>query len=197
MDNSHFDKQFEWIRSEQDLANERISAYTEADQKIIVVVGAIVAAVTGLVSVKYEGYSREGIPYILLLASIVMSLAVIQSSLYSSLALIYLERKYLLSIEMGKLLNCSPDLALSHKGIFKFSSHKSYKFSVVPYYLAKMLIGLSLCSAGYLFSDTMIKDQRFVLSFGVSLVVAILAALVVLSHAIEGGRVVEKMIKEN
>lgn len=179
-------RMYEWLRSEQDLANDRIANYPEADQKIIAAMATVIAAVIGISVAKVANVPEDAIPYVLFTASFLMSLAVNQSSLYSSLTLIYIERKLKLAKEMGKFLDCDPDFAHCRKNLYNFSSMWSYKYSVLPYFLFKIVVGPALCIAGLLHEKANYNLSNFKLAFWTSFIFSILSATVVISHVIAG-----------
>ena len=140
---------FEWLLSEQAFANERIAAYSESEQKIIAVMTTVVVAILGLSLSKQGPVDEAHMPYILFLASGLLSLAVLQSATYSSLALLFMERKTKLSGQLEKFLDREPNFSQTAYSLFDLRYTNSYALGVYGYFTFKCVAGLVLAIAGY------------------------------------------------
>ncbi|MDF2602619.1 MAG: hypothetical protein K0Q54_5442 [Methylobacterium brachiatum] len=174
---------YEWIKSEYDLLNKQIPAWSEADQKIIAVMATLVVGIIGLASSKYISENDNVPAYMLFLTSILMSFASIQSSLYSSLILLALERKVALSLKLRDFLNMdTEDIAMTIYRPDDTEPFRSYKQGVMPYILIRGMMGLILVMVGLLYSRQQNNDLRFYASFITVLTLSLGALLITVSH---------------
>lgn len=175
---------YEWIRSELELINKQIPAWSEADQKIVAVMATLVVAIVGLASSTIVSNSGNVPAYMIFLTSILMCFAAIQSSLYSSLILLALERKVALSKTLNKFLsgNETEDIALTIYSPENSEPFRSYKQGVMPYLVFRGTIGIILAMIGFLYSKTENNDLKFYASFGVALCIGVAALLITTSH---------------
>lgn len=171
---------FEWLRSEQDLANDRISSYSEADQKIIAIITTIVVGLLSLMTSKGGAYESTSMSYILFLSSGLMSLAVIQSSVYCALALFFMERKTKIAQQIAILLNCDEDYAHSRYSMTNSLSFKSYKISAIPYYIFKSIGGIPFSIAGLCHSHAEFDSPLFVIAFLTAISFSITSTLIII-----------------
>lgn len=175
---------YEWLKSENELVNKQISSWSEADQKLIAVMASVVGAIIGLSSSKYVDGTANVPSYMLMLASVLMTLAVIQSSLYSSLILLALERKVELSKRTGEFLGVDPDFVMT---LFKPPNtipFRSYKVGVVPYLLFRACAGLFLSFAALYCSMYQYYDYRWAICITLSFGFSITALFVTINHAL-------------
>lgn len=182
LENKKFELKYELIKAEIDNSNERIGAYSEADQKIIAAISTIVVAVIGLSASKYADLAASTVPYVLFLASALMTIGIMQSSLYSALILLLAERKIRLYQKMADHLSCDPNIADTRYSYVGYESVESYKFNVMPYYLFRGSIGLMLTFAGLCCPGAQYSESRFALAFLVSLAFSLTGAAVTFNH---------------
>ncbi|MHC2103579.1 hypothetical protein [Methylobacterium sp. CM6246] len=174
---------FEWLKIENDMVNKQIGAWSEADQKIVAVMATIVAAIVGLSSSQYIQKSGNTPVYMTLLASFLMSIAFIQSSLYSSLILLALERKVDLSKKLGTFLKVDADFALTAYKPDETGPYESYKVGVVPYLAFRATIGSIICIGGLFYANPASYDTRLWICIIIAIIVSSTAFYVTIHHA--------------
>lgn len=177
-----FKMKHDWIRAEYDLLNKQIPAWSEADQKIIAVMATLVVAIIGLASSKYVTPDGSMPSYMLFLTSILMSLASIQSSLYSSLILLALERKYELAKKLKEFLGCEDDIALTLYRPADTEPFRSYKQGVFPYVIFRSTMPLILVLVGFAYANFQNYTPKFILAGLSTFALAVATLLIAISH---------------
>lgn len=156
---------FEWLKQEHEFTNKQIAAWSEADQKIVAVMGTLVVGIIGLSTSQYVPSKGNATSYLLFLAAALMTLAVIQSSLYSSLILLMAERKAQLARRTAEFLSVEPDLALTLYGPYRSESLASYEVGVAPYLAVRGLFGLVISVSGMAVDNIDYNDGKLVACF--------------------------------
>ncbi|MCJ2133343.1 hypothetical protein MKK69_04575 [Methylobacterium sp. J-026] len=173
---------YDWIRSELDLINKQIPTWSEADQKIVAVMATLVVAIVGLSSSTFVPEKGNIPSYMLFLTSVLMCFASIQSSLYSSLILLALERKVALSEKLRDFLGDRDDVALTIYGPDDSEAIKSYKIGVIPYLVFRGTIGMVLVMIGFFYSTPGSRYPQFWGAFGAAFCISALALIITISH---------------
>lgn len=175
----------EFLYSEYKNTNDRLAGYSEADQKIIAVAATVIVGALGFTIAKIDPGSIKALPYIFFLAAGLINLAVLQSVLYSSLALFALERKAKLTVRIEQLLGVKSSDSILSSMAFNLKYGRSYKVSVLPYYLFKSFAGLILFSFIYNYDRPQFSDRLYWAAYATSLISSIVSFGVVWFNAYE------------
>lgn len=184
----------DFLNSEYKYVNERLAAYSEADQKIIAVAATIIVGALGFTLSKSGSDDATRLPYIFFLSAGFLNLAVIQSVLYSSLALFALERKIRLTLRIEELLGIPVSDTSISTFAFNLTYKKSYKVAVIPYYLFKSLAGGILFSFIYNYPRPGASDILYWTAYVVSAISCVTGFGVVWFNAYEQSRLSKNLL---
>ena len=184
---------FDWLRSEQDFANSSISDYSESDRKIISIISTVIVALLGISASKHGIEDERKMPYMLFLASGLLSLAVIMSVFYSALTLSFRKRKLILNKRMAEFLSCDEDFTSNKNSLSNRSMGGSYYWSLRAYDIFKCIGPLALTLSGLLYPSDAKIESLFLLALTASSLMAISSLLVMIAHIVEFNGFWEKL----